>query len=65
MISIRRCGGSVEDTPDQRLSVPVVPGLSQPTFGIVIRFPDGKGYPVTARPMTERERQRDQQWQRR
>lgn len=32
---------------------------------IIIRFPDGKGYPVTARPMTERERQRYQQWQRR
>jgi len=32
---------------------------------ILIRFRDGKGYPVTARPMTERERQRYQQWQRR
>lgn len=32
---------------------------------IVIRFPDGKGYPVTAQPMTERERQRYRQWQRR
>ncbi len=32
---------------------------------ILIRFPDGKGYPVTARPTTERERQRYQQWQRR
>jgi uncharacterized DUF497 family protein len=32
---------------------------------ILIRFPDGRGYPVTARPMTERERQRYQQWQRR
>ncbi len=35
MISIRRCGGSVDDTPDQRLSVPVVSCLSQPTIGIV------------------------------
>lgn len=32
---------------------------------IVIRFPDGRGYPVTARPMTERERQCYQQWHRR
>ena len=30
---------------------------------IVIQFPDGKGYPVTARPMTDRERGRYQQWQ--
>jgi uncharacterized DUF497 family protein len=31
---------------------------------ILIQFPDGKGYPVTARPMTPRERQRYQQWKR-
>jgi hypothetical protein len=31
-------------------------------FCVVIRFPDGKGYPVTARPMTEREKRRYQQW---
>jgi uncharacterized DUF497 family protein len=31
---------------------------------IVIQFPDGKGYPVTARPMTDRERARYQQWKR-
>lgn len=29
---------------------------------IVIGFPDGKGYPVTARSMTERERQRYRRW---
>jgi uncharacterized protein len=29
---------------------------------IVIQFPDGKGYPITARPMTDRERRRYQQW---
>jgi len=29
---------------------------------IVIRFADGRGYPVTARPMTARERQRYQRW---
>lgn len=29
---------------------------------IVISFPDGKGYPVTARPMTQRELRRYQQW---
>jgi uncharacterized DUF497 family protein len=34
-------------------------------FCVVIQFPDGKGYPVTARPMTDRERQRYQQWRNR
>jgi hypothetical protein len=27
-------------------------------FCVVIRLPDGKGYPVTARPMTDQERRR-------
>lgn len=27
-------------------------------FCVVIAFPDGKGYPVTARPMTKKEKQR-------
>ena len=27
-------------------------------FCVVIQFPDGKGYPVTARPMTKNERRR-------
>jgi hypothetical protein len=31
-------------------------------FCVVISFPDGNGYPVTARPMTERERRRYMQW---
>ncbi len=31
---------------------------------IAIQFPDGKGYPVTARPMTDQERRRYQQWKR-
>jgi uncharacterized DUF497 family protein len=29
---------------------------------IVIHFPDGKGYPVTARPMTAREKRRYERW---
>jgi uncharacterized DUF497 family protein len=29
---------------------------------IVIQMPHGKGYPVTARPMTAKERRRYQQW---
>ena len=29
---------------------------------IAILFPDGKGYPVTARPMSDREKRRYQQW---
>jgi uncharacterized DUF497 family protein len=31
-------------------------------FCVILEFPDGKGYPVTARPMTESERQRFVQW---
>ena len=31
-------------------------------FCVVIQFPDGRGYPVTARPMTDKERRRYSQW---
>jgi uncharacterized DUF497 family protein len=31
-------------------------------FCVVIRFPDGGGYPVTARDMTDRERRRFERW---
>ena len=31
-------------------------------FCVVISFPDGKGYPVTAREMSESERQRYSRW---
>ena len=31
-------------------------------FCVVIRFPDGRGYPVTARPMTVKEKRRYRQW---
>ena len=31
-------------------------------FCVVIQFPDGKGYPVTARPMTLREKNRYKRW---
>ena len=34
-------------------------------FCVVIPFPNGKGYPVTARPMTEREKRRYAQWRNR
>jgi uncharacterized DUF497 family protein len=34
-------------------------------FCVVIQFPDGRGYPVTARPMTDKERQRYHQWRNR
>ena len=34
-------------------------------FCVVIQFPDGRGYPVTARPMTARERRRYKQWKNR
>ncbi len=34
-------------------------------FCVVIQFPDGRGYIVTARPMTDREKLRYRQWKRR
>jgi len=34
-------------------------------FCVVIQFPDGKGYPVTARTMTAKERRRYRQWKNR
>ena len=34
-------------------------------FCVVIQFPDGKGFPVTARPMTRKEQQRFNQWKNR
>jgi uncharacterized protein len=34
-------------------------------FCVVIRFPDGTGYPVTARSMTDKEKRRYQQWKNR
>jgi uncharacterized DUF497 family protein len=33
-------------------------------FCVVIQFPDGNGYPITARPMTDKERQRYNRWKR-
>ena len=34
-------------------------------FCVMIQFPDGKGYPVTARTMTEKENRRYRQWKNR
>jgi len=34
-------------------------------FCVVIAFPDSNGYPVTARPMTEKEKRRFKQWKNR
>lgn len=34
-------------------------------FAVVIHFPDGKGYTVTARPMTENEERRYRRWKER
>jgi uncharacterized protein len=31
-------------------------------FCVVIRFPDGTGFPVTARPMTDKEKRRYRKW---
>lgn len=32
---------------------------------VIIQFPDGKGYPVTARPMTDKEKRRFRKWKNR
>ena len=34
-------------------------------FAVVIRFPDGKGYTVTARPMTDKEERQYRRWKER
>jgi uncharacterized DUF497 family protein len=34
-------------------------------FCVIIRFPDGIAYPVTARPMTDKEKRRYRQWKNR
>ena len=34
-------------------------------FCVVVSLPDSKGYPVTARPMTEKEKRRFKQWKKR
>ncbi len=34
-------------------------------FCVIIQFPDGKGFPVTARPMTRKEQRRFNQWSKR
>jgi len=34
-------------------------------FAVILRFADGKGFPVTARPMTPKERRRYQDWKNR
>jgi hypothetical protein len=31
-------------------------------FCVVIAFPDGKAYPITARPMTDKEKRRYREW---
>ena len=34
-------------------------------FCVIIQFPDGNGYPVSARPMTDREKKRYMKWKQR
>lgn len=33
-------------------------------FCVIIQFPGGRGFPVTARPMTQKEKQRFNRWRR-
>ena len=47
--------------------IPVYYVLGQTNSGryllcVIIHFPDGKGYPVTARDMTQKERRRYKKW---
>jgi len=37
-------------------------GAGRYLFGVIIRFPDGSGYPVTAREMTAKEKRRYRKW---
>jgi len=37
-------------------------GAGRYLFGAIIRFPDGSGYPVTAREMTAKEKRRYRKW---
>jgi hypothetical protein len=37
-------------------------GTGEYLFCVVIGFPDGRGYPVTARPMTDREKRMYRRW---
>lgn len=34
-------------------------------FCVIIQFPDGRGYPITARPMNDKEKRRYRQWRNR
>ena len=40
-------------------------GAGRYLFCVIIQFPDGKGFPVTARTMTQREQRRFNQWKNR
>lgn len=40
-------------------------GAGRCLFCVVIRFPDGNGYPVTARDMTTKEKRRYRKWKER
>ena len=40
-------------------------GAGRYLFCVVIQFPEEKGYPVTARPMTDREEHRFNKWKKR
>ena len=40
-------------------------GSGRYLFCVVIHLPDGKGYPVTARPMTDTEKRRFRNWKQR
>jgi hypothetical protein len=63
-------GDAFVQTTKSKGSSPVYHVLGQTYSGrylfcVVIRFPDNKGFPVTARPMTAKERHRFRRWKNR
>jgi uncharacterized protein len=61
--SLIQRGRSIGKNPIYYVLGETVPGRY--LFCVVIQFPDGKGYPVTARPMTSREKLRYNRWKKR
>ena len=51
--------------PNESAAAPPGSGIATGTPFVVIRFPDGKGYPVTARAMTTKEKRRYRKWKER
>ncbi len=56
--------------PNRKDRIPFITSLGQTKAGrylfcVVLAFPDGNGYPITARPMTDKEKRRFREWKNR